>query len=83
MAIMSGFDPGPLIQTLIRHQVEFIVIGGLAATTYNSAYVTLDADICYSRTPENMKKLAAALRELKAELRRELKLLSELSKSEK
>ncbi|MGD0093373.1 MAG: hypothetical protein ABSE73_25955 [Planctomycetota bacterium] len=66
---MADFEPENLIKTLIRHQVEFVLIGGVAATIYNSAYVTVDANLCYARTPENLKKLAAALRELKAELR--------------
>ena len=69
MAKVAGFDPGPIFDVLLRHQVEFIGIGGIAATTYCSSYVTLDADICYARTPENMRKLAAALRGLGATLR--------------
>jgi predicted nucleotidyltransferase len=66
---MPAFDPTEMIGTLTRHGVEFVFVGGVAASIYNSAYVTLDADICYARTPENLKKLAAALRELGAEVR--------------
>ncbi|MDQ3298204.1 MAG: nucleotidyltransferase [Myxococcota bacterium] len=41
--------------------VEFIIIGGVAATAHGSAHVTVDLDIVYRRTPENMARLAAAL----------------------
>ena len=49
------------IQALCDAGVEFIVIGGLAATLHGSAHVTFDLDICYSRTPSNLRRLAAAL----------------------
>jgi hypothetical protein len=49
------------VQTLCDAGVEFVVIGGLAATLHGSATVTFDLDICYSRVPENLKKLADAL----------------------
>jgi hypothetical protein len=41
--------------------VEFVVIGGVSATLHGSARVTLDLDICYSRVPANLSRLAAAL----------------------
>lgn len=49
--------------------VEFIVIGGQAEYLMGSARVTLDTDLCYRRTPDNLKKLAEALKELKPTLR--------------
>ena len=54
---------------LQAHGVEFIVIGGQAETLYGSPRVTSDVDLCYRRTPENLKRLAEALRELKPTLR--------------
>ncbi|MBA3395492.1 MAG: nucleotidyltransferase [Deltaproteobacteria bacterium] len=46
---------------LVSSGVEFIIIGGVAATAHGSAHVTVDLDIVYRRTPENMARLAAAL----------------------
>jgi hypothetical protein len=50
-------------------RVEFIVIGGLAATAHGSARLTQDLDVVYSRSPENIRRLAEALRPLNPYLR--------------
>jgi predicted nucleotidyltransferase len=49
--------------------VEFIVVGGVAATVHGSARVTQDLDIVYARTPENIRRLAATLTPWKPYLR--------------
>ena len=46
---------------LVRGGVEFIVVGGAAATIHGSARVTRDLDIVYRRTPENIRRLVEAL----------------------
>jgi predicted nucleotidyltransferase len=46
---------------LARGGVEFIVVGGVAATIHGSARVTRDLDVVYRRTPENLQRLVAAL----------------------
>ena len=48
------------IQVLRDGNVEFVVIGGLAATFQGSARVTYDLDICYARTAANLRCLALA-----------------------
>jgi len=50
-----------LISLLADGRVEFIIIGGAAATAHGSARLTEDLDIVYRRTPDNMLRLAAAL----------------------
>jgi len=65
----AGFDPLRAFQTLDRHGVRFVVIGGVGARLHGSPTVTNDTDICYERSPENLKRLAAALRDLRATLR--------------
>jgi hypothetical protein len=60
------FDPLPAIAALNRHEVDYIVIGGVAAITHGSPLLTSDFDICYRRTKENTGRLAEALRELQA-----------------
>jgi hypothetical protein len=63
------FDPGPALETLVRHGVDFVLIGGLAAIVLGSSYSTVDLDIACARDRENLERLAEALRELKATLR--------------
>lgn len=59
----------PIVRHLAKHTVEYIVIGGRAETLLGSARVTHDPDLCYRRTPENLERVAAALKELKPTLR--------------
>jgi len=68
---MSDFryDPIAMLQTLNRHGVEFLVIGGFAAKLHGSSLITRDLDICYARDRANLGRLADALRELGATLR--------------
>jgi hypothetical protein len=63
------FEPRPIIETLMRHGVRFIMIGGLAARLRGSPSITDDMDVCYARDDDNLSRLAEALRELRAKLR--------------
>jgi predicted nucleotidyltransferase len=58
-----------IAEVLVRHGVEFVVIGGQAETLMGGARVTFDVDLCYKRTRDNLERLAAALKELKPKLR--------------
>lgn len=49
------------VKVLCDSGADFIVIGGLAAALHGSATVTYDLEICYSRTSDNLSRLAAAL----------------------
>lgn len=64
-----SFDPEGILRVLVKHKVDFVVIGGIAATLLGSATATFDVDICYRRTRENIERLSAALFDLKASLR--------------
>lgn len=57
------------IDTLRNGQVNFVVIGGIAMGAHGSAYVTLDVDVCYERSRENIRRLAAAVAPLHPRLR--------------
>lgn len=50
-----------LIEALVQHQAEFVIIGGVALVLHGSSRVTQDLDICYSREPENLERLVRAL----------------------
>ncbi len=49
------------VQTLADAGVEFAIIGGWSAILHGSAHVTNDLDLCYSRAPDNLRRLAGAL----------------------
>jgi hypothetical protein len=63
-------QPEEIIRLLGRHEVRYVLIGGLAAVVHGAPLVTQDVDICYSREADNLERLAAALNEINAELRR-------------
>lgn len=50
-----------LIRVLAEAQIEFIIVGGAAATAHGSARLTEDLDIVYRRTPDNVGRLARVL----------------------
>jgi len=56
-------------QLLASGEVDFVIVGGIAIRTHGGNYITEDLDICYSRTRENLKKLANVLAPLKPRLR--------------
>jgi predicted nucleotidyltransferase len=49
------------LRVLAQDGVEFIIVGGVAATAHGSARLTRDLDVVYSRSPQNIARLAAAL----------------------
>jgi hypothetical protein len=57
------------LKSLTAAKVDFIVVGAYAAVVQGLGQVTRDLDICYERTPENMKRLAAALQPYHPNLR--------------
>lgn len=60
------FRPRRIFEVLASHDVRYVLIGGLAATLHGSPLTTGDADICPDPSPENLRRLAAALTELDA-----------------
>jgi len=59
----------PVIQALASHDVDFVIIGGIAIHAYSSAYITDDFDFAYSRTSKNLKRIAEALAPFKPRFR--------------
>lgn len=64
-----AYDFRPALLALADAAVDFVVIGGIAGQAHGSALLTFDLDVAYSRSPENLERLAAALREMDARLR--------------
>ena len=63
------FRPRRILEALAAHEVDYVLVGGLAGIAHGSSYPTYDVDIAYARDRDNLKRLAAALRELGATLR--------------
>lgn len=66
MSELQRFQPDRIIEVLIRHDVRFVLVGGLAAQAHGSPSLTGDLDICYARDGVNLARLADALGELSA-----------------
>jgi hypothetical protein len=69
LATRPEFQVDHLLGTLTTHGVDFVVVGGIAATLLGSAHDTFDLDICPAGDPGNLKALARALDDLGARLR--------------
>jgi hypothetical protein len=67
--VQADFDPRPILEVLVRHEVDFVLAGGLAGVVLGSAYQTGDVDIVYERSHENLDRLANALKELRSTVR--------------
>jgi hypothetical protein len=65
----AATDYSALLAALDKAGVEFIVVGGLAATAHGSPRLTLDVDVVYARNDENYARIVAALKPLKPYLR--------------
>jgi hypothetical protein len=63
------FDPLAILGVLKSNEVDFVLIGGIAAAALGSPSVTQDLDVCHSRERLNLERLAKALKEMKARLR--------------
>jgi len=59
-------DVSELIATLARHEVEYVVIGGVATQVHGHRRTTMDLDVTPDPSPENLRRLGAALTELEA-----------------
>ena len=50
-----------LLQVLAEANVSFVLVGGVAAIAHGSARQTLDVDIVYERSPDNVERLVQSL----------------------
>lgn len=65
------FDLDRILETLARHRVEYLLVGGVAAGAHGAQTPTYDFDCLAGRTRDNLVQLGAAMRELNARLRAE------------
>ena len=66
---MGSFNGVAMLRVLAKHEVEFILIGGFAASAYGSPLPTNDIDIVPERDRGNLARLSKALKALNAKVR--------------
>jgi hypothetical protein len=68
-AASEGPDLKRITDALARHEVEYLLVGGIAARAYGAQRPTFDVDCVPEPSRENLDRLAAAMRDLHARLR--------------
>lgn len=63
------FVPERILAALVEHDVQFVLIGGLAAVAHGSPLPTRAVDVTPESSAANLDRLAAALRALDARVR--------------
>lgn len=66
---MAEFDPVATLRVLTAHEVDFVVVGGVAARLRGAPILTQDVDVSPAMNDRNLANLAGALEELDARLR--------------
>ncbi len=62
-------DTKTILQRLLENEVDFVVVGGLAATLYGASTVTYDIDVCLDFSQKNILKMIQSVRDLNPRVR--------------
>jgi hypothetical protein len=65
---VTSFDLRALVASLDRHDVDFVIVGGVAVVAHGYLRATRDLDVVPDHDRENLRHLAAALRDMEATL---------------
>ena len=69
MTTWPDFDPMPALRALADGEVDFVIVGGIAAVLHGSSTLTTDLDIMFAPAAANLERLAVVLVSLDARLR--------------
>lgn len=64
----EAFEPRELLAVLARHDVDYVVVGGIAIQAHGGERLTRDLDIMVGEDRANFDRLGAALAELDARI---------------
>jgi hypothetical protein len=64
----TPLDAEQILRMLARHQVDYVLVGGLAVQTHGHVRTTFDVDVLPRPERANLVRLAAALNELGARI---------------
>jgi hypothetical protein len=62
-------DPVEVFRVLNEHDVDYLIIGGVAVQAYGHVRTTQDVDVIVAPDARNLERLAAALEQLRARLK--------------
>ena len=65
-----GADLNAILEGLIKADIKFILVGGLATVIQGAPVTTMDVDIVHEQSPENITKLFTFLNSISAFYRR-------------
>jgi hypothetical protein len=57
-------DDRALLARLNQHQVDFVIVGGVACILHGTSYVTYDLDVCIRLEAANLYRIQSALEDL-------------------
>ena len=57
-------------EVLNKHQVDYVIVGGMAVVLQGGEATTVDVDLAFDRSGQNIERLADALEELSAKPKR-------------
>ncbi len=66
-----NLDIEKILTVLDSHGVKYVLVGALGAVAHGARLETADVDICNATDPDNLQRIAAALREMQAILLRQ------------
>jgi predicted nucleotidyltransferase len=66
----TSISLGEVLEGLLKADVDFILVGGLAAVIQGAPLTTMDVDVVHSQSPENITRLFAFLKSIGAVYRR-------------
>jgi hypothetical protein len=66
MSYPGPFDPERILDALAEHEVEYVIVGGLAVQTHGHLRTTIDIDVFPKPERSNLARLADALNALDA-----------------
>jgi len=64
----AAADPRRIFEVFARQQVDYVVIGGIAVIAHGHTRNTRDVDFVAAADRDNLRRLAVALRELRARI---------------
>ncbi len=63
---VHSLDLLAILRTLVEHEVDFIIVGGVSAVLHGVPITTFDLDLVHSRSPDNIGRLLSALQDIDA-----------------
>jgi hypothetical protein len=66
MSAEAPLDAERILAALAEHDVDYVIVGGLAVQTHGHVRTTVDIDVYPRPEPANLRRLAEALNELDA-----------------